>query len=267
MTAKKHDHNNNKNNSKTLFISDLHIDAHSSTILTSLLEILDNQANGADALYIMGDLFEAWVGDDDSNDAADAVAAALSALSSHGTAIYLMHGNRDFLIGQDYAKRCGATLLPEPTIIDCYGHKIVLMHGDSLCTRDTAYMAFRQQVREPQWQRSFLDRPLLERHMVAQQLRQQSQEANSQKASDIMDVTHQEVIQLLETQQVNLLIHGHTHRPGIHTIRLQTPINGKDEAVRIVLGSWDQKAWLLEFRADGYDLRHLPHPQKVAVNT
>lgn len=257
----------NKKNSKTLFISDLHIDTHTDTILSSLLDVLATQASGADALYILGDLFEAWVGDDDGNAAADTVAQALLDLSNNGTAVYLMHGNRDFLIGQDYASRCGATLLAEPTLIDCYGHKVALIHGDSLCTRDTAYMAFRQQVRDPQWQRSFLDRPLLERHMVAQQLRQQSQEANSQKASDIMDVTHQEVINLLEAQQVNLLIHGHTHRPGIHTIRLQTPINGKDEAVRIVLGSWDQKAWLLEFRPDGYDLKPLPHPRKAAVNS
>jgi UDP-2,3-diacylglucosamine hydrolase len=266
MTATKNSKNKN-NNSKTLFISDLHIDTHTDTILNSMIEVLETQASGADALYILGDLFEAWVGDDDSNEAADTVARALSALSNNGTDVYLMHGNRDFLIGQDYANRCGATLLEEPTVINCYGHDIVLIHGDSLCTRDVAYMAFRQQVRDPQWQRSFLNRPLLERHMVAQQLRQQSQQANSQKASDIMDVTPLEVINLLEAQQVNLLIHGHTHRPGIHTIRLQTPIKGKDEAVRIVLGSWDQKAWLLEFRPDGYDLKHLPHRHKAVVNS
>lgn len=249
-----------RNNNKTLFISDLHIDSANGVILRSLLQLLEQQAEGADAIYIMGDLFEAWVGDDDINDAGDKVAAALHALSQSGTRVYLMHGNRDFLIGPDYAARCGGELLAEPAVIDCYGNKIVLLHGDSLCTRDSAYINYRNQVRDPAWQQAFLARPLLERHMVAQQLRQQSKDANSHKASDIMDVTHQEVIDLLEKLQVNLMIHGHTHRPGIHTIRLHEPINGKHEAVRIVLGSWDQKAWVLEFSAQGYELKHFSHP-------
>lgn len=249
-----------KNNKKTLFISDLHIESHTGPVMTSLLRILETQAAGADALYILGDLFEAWVGDDDDNPAGAVVATALARLSEAGTAIYLMHGNRDFLIGEGYAQRCGGKLLTEPVVIDCYGQRVALIHGDSLCTRDTAYMTFRQQVRDPAWQQAFLDRPLLERLMVAQQLRQQSQEANSNKASDIMDVTHEEVLRLLESLQVNLLIHGHTHRPGIHTIRLQTPINDRDEAHRIVLGAWDQKAWVLEFRPGDYELKPFPHP-------
>lgn len=248
------------NTNKTLFISDLHLDTDTPNILDSLLWVLQNRAAGADALYILGDLFEAWVGDDDQSDIADTVADALMALSKAGTRMYLMHGNRDFLIGEDYAARCGATLLAEPTVIDCYGHRVALVHGDSLCTRDTAYMAYRQQMRDPVWQQAFLDRPLLERHMVAQQLRQKSQEANSQKASDIMDVTHQEVVTLMESLKVNILVHGHTHRPGIHTIRLHAPIDGSDEAVRIVLGSWDQKAWVLEFSPEGYDLKPFAHP-------
>lgn len=244
---------------KTLFISDLHLDTDTPDILQSLLSVVHDQAAGADALYILGDLFEAWVGDDDQSDIADTVATALMSLSQAGTGVYLMHGNRDFLLGNDYAARCGATLLPDPTVIECYGRRVALAHGDSLCTRDTAYMAFRKQMRDPAWQQTFLDRPLLERHMVAQQIRQKSQDANSQKASDIMDVTHQEVIKLLETLQVNMLIHGHTHRPGIHTIRLHDAINGSDEAVRIVLGSWDQKAWVLELNPDGYELRPMAH--------
>lgn len=254
-----------KKPNKTLFISDLHLDTDTPEILQSLLSVLHNRATGADAIYILGDLFEAWVGDDDQSDIADAVADALMALSRAGTGVYLMHGNRDFLIGEDYAARCGATLLAEPTVIECYGQHVALVHGDSLCTRDSAYMAFRQQMRDPAWQQAFLDRPLLERHMVAQQMRQKSQDANSQKASDIMDVTHQEVVKLLETLKVNILIHGHTHRPGIHTIRLQEPINGSDEAVRIVLGSWDQKAWVLEFAPDGYELKPIAHPEPVSA--
>lgn len=248
-----------KNNNKTLFISDLHIETANSSIMRSLMQLLDHRAQGADALYILGDLFEAWVGDDDVNDAADMVAAALGNLSRQGTRIYIMHGNRDFLIGDSFAARCGGALLPEPTIVDCYGHAVLLLHGDSLCTRDVAYINYRKQVREPAWQQAFLARPLLERHMIAQQLRQRSMAENSHKASDIMDVTHQEVLNLLDAQKVNLMIHGHTHRPGIHTIRLQNPINEKNEAVRVVLGSWDQKAWVLEFSADGYELKHFPH--------
>lgn len=249
-----------RHNNKTLFISDLHIESAKCAILNSLLQLLQQQAVGADAIYIMGDLFEAWVGDDDINEAGDKVASALSQLSQAGTKVYLMHGNRDFLIGPAFAERCGGELLEEPAVIDCYGQKIVLLHGDSLCTRDTAYISFRNQVRDPAWQQAFLARPLLERHMVAQQLRQQSKDANSHKASDIMDVTPQEVIDLLEELQVNLMIHGHTHRPGIHTIRLHDPINGKHEAVRIVLGSWDHKAWMLEFTPQGYELKHFSHP-------
>lgn len=249
------------NNSKTLFISDLHIDAVDSDITRSLIAVLEEHGPGADAIYILGDLFEVWVGDDDDTPAATLVAEALSRLSEQGTRIYLMHGNRDFLLGHEYAARCGGELLDEPTIIDCYGQKIALLHGDSLCTRDTAYMSFREQVRAPEWQRNFLARPLLERHMVAQQLRQQSQEANNYKTSEIMDVTPQEVLNLLEKLQVNMMIHGHTHRPGIHTIRLQNPINGHNEARRIVLGCWDQKAWVLFFTPEGYDLKPLPHTE------
>jgi UDP-2,3-diacylglucosamine hydrolase len=249
-----------KHNNKTLFISDLHIDSANGIILKSLLQLLQQQASGADAIYILGDLFEAWVGDDDINDAGDTVASALLELSQNGTKVFLMHGNRDFLLGPDFAARCGGELLPEPVVIDCYGQKLVLLHGDSLCTRDTAYITYRQQVRDPAWKQTFLARPLLERHMVAQQIRQQSKDANSHKASDIMDVTHQEVLDLIENLQVNLMVHGHTHRPGIHTIRLHDPINGKNEAVRIVLGSWDQKAWMLEFTPAGYELKHFNHP-------
>lgn len=250
----------NKDQNKTLFISDLHIDSSQGVILASLLRLLQEQARGADALYILGDLFEAWVGDDDLNDAGDRVAAALRELSNAGTRIYLMHGNRDFLLGDNFAERCGGELIADPSVIECYGQRLVVLHGDSLCTRDSAYLSYRSQVRDPAWQQAFLARPLLERHMVAQQIRQQSKDANSHKASDIMDVTPQEVIDLLEKLQVNLMIHGHTHRPGIHMLRLPQPINDSSEAARIVLGSWDQKAWMLEFTPDSYELKHFNHP-------
>lgn len=246
------------NAGKTLFISDLHLDAEMPAITQCFLNYI-RAAAGVDALYILGDFFELWVGDDDRNQLTDTAAQALSELAATGTKIYLMHGNRDFLLGKAYAQRCGAQLLEDPTVIDCYGQKLALLHGDSLCTRDIEYMKFRKMVRSERWQCDFLERSLVERHMIAQQTRQQSREQSSHKASDIMDVTPQEVLDLLYDKQVNILVHGHTHRPSVHTIRLQEPINGKQEAQRIVLGSWDRKGWALQFTNQGYELKHFPH--------
>jgi UDP-2,3-diacylglucosamine hydrolase len=246
------------NNSKTLFISDLHLDADNPAITATLLDFLESGTSDCKALYILGDLFEAWVGDDDTSALHTTIAQALQRLSSTGVAIHIMHGNRDFLLGPDYARRCGATLINEPALIDCHGYRLVLLHGDSLCTRDMEYMKFRQMVRSSRWRQEFLDKSLVERHMIAQQARRQSSEANSNKASDIMDVTHQEVINLLQELQVNFMVHGHTHRPAVHTIRLQEPINGHSEAQRLVLGSWDQKGWVLEVSNEGFNLRHFP---------
>lgn len=244
---------------KTLFISDLHLESDNAVITASFLHFLSTKAAGCEALYILGDLFEVWVGDDDHNRLTEMVVKALAALSASGSRIFLMHGNRDFLLGKDFAGRCGATLLEEPAIIDCYGQQVLLIHGDSLCTRDVDYMKFRKMVRSERWQNEFLEKSLVERHMIAQQARQQSKEHNSRKASEIMDVTHQEVLNLLHEKQVNFMIHGHTHRPAVHTIRLQEPINGRNEAHRIVLGSWDSKGWVLEFTGAGYDLKYFPH--------
>ena len=240
------------------FISDLHLQASHPKMTEGFLQLL-TRLQGAESLYILGDFFEVWIGDDYDDPMVTAIKSGLKQLSESGTAVYLMHGNRDFLLGDEFASRCGGKLIDDPTVVDLYGQRVVLMHGDSLCTRDSAYMEFRQQVRDPAWQQAFLARPLLERMMVAQQLRQQSQAANSNKASDIMDVTHEEVIKSLVKHDVNLMIHGHTHRPGIHTIRLPEDVNGSTEAHRIVLGAWDQKAWILEFRPDGYDLKPVAH--------
>jgi UDP-2,3-diacylglucosamine hydrolase len=243
------------NAGKTLFISDLHLDADMPAITQCFLNYI-GKAAGSDALYILGDFFEVWVGDDDRNQLTDTVARALTDLAATGTKISLMHGNRDFLLGKAYAERCSAQLIEDPTVVDCYGQKLVLMHGDSLCTRDLEYMKFRKMVRSERWQHDFLERSLVERHMIAQQTRQQSKEQSSHKASDIMDVTPQEVLDMLYDKQANMLIHGHTHRPSVHTIRLQEPINDQHEALRIVLGSWDSKGWALEFTKQGYDLKH-----------
>ncbi len=244
---------------KTLFTSDIHLDSENSVMTRSFLDFLANRARGAEALYVLGDLFEAWVGDDDNSVLNTQVAQAFAELSDSGTALYFMHGNRDFLLGRDYAARCQATLLEEPTLIERHGQRMAMIHGDSLCTRDVDYMKFRKMVRTERWQREFLERSLVERQMIAQQARMQSKEQSKTKASEIMDVTPQEVLNLLQTLQVNCLIHGHTHRPSIHTLRLQAPINGRLDAQRIVLGSWDTKGWVLELGADGFDLKHFPH--------
>lgn len=244
---------------RTLFISDLHLDAQRRDITQALLDFLERETGDCRELYILGDLFEAWVGDDDPGELGETVAGALKVVSERGTAVHLMHGNRDFLIGEDYAGRCGATLLPEPTLIDCHGRRVALIHGDSLCTRDTEYMRVREQLRSPEWQRDFLARPVTERYMIAQQAREQSRQANSNKAGDIMDVTPSEVIRLLEELQVNILVHGHTHRPAVHDIHLPEPVNGSLRAQRIVLGDWDEQGWLLECSdAHGFDLRPFP---------
>ena len=244
---------------KTLFTSDIHLDSENSVITHSFLHFLATRAQGCEALYVLGDLFEVWVGDDDHCTLNTQIANAFAALVQSGSRLYFMHGNRDFLLGQAYAERCGATLLEEPAIIDCHGHRIALIHGDSLCTRDVEYMKFRKMVRTQRWQSEFLERSLVERHMIAQQARMQSKEQSSHKPSDIMDVTQQEVLNLLHELQVNCLVHGHTHRPSVHTIRLQEPINDKLEAQRIVLGSWDNKGWALELGEEGFDLKHFPH--------
>ncbi|MEX1196916.1 MAG: UDP-2,3-diacylglucosamine diphosphatase [Pseudohongiellaceae bacterium] len=248
----------NRKQSRTLFISDLHLDSDTPAITHTFLDFLERQATGARALYILGDLFEAWVGDDDHGELSDNVADALARLADGGTDVFLMHGNRDFLIGRDYAARCRATLLEDPTVTDCHGQRIALMHGDSLCTRDNEYMAFRQQVRSPEWQDVFLSKSLVERYMIAQQAREQSREANTHKTSDIMDVTYSEVIDTLHELDVTVLVHGHTHRPAVHTITLEDPVHSKDTAVRIVLGDWHNKGWVLEFTDEGYELRNFP---------
>lgn len=253
------------NAGKTLFISDLHLDADNPAITQCFLNYTKSIA-GSDALYILGDFFEVWVGDDDRNQLTDTVASALSELASSGTKIYVMHGNRDFLLGNAYAQRCNAKLIADPTVIECYGNKLVLLHGDSLCTRDIDYMQFRKMVRSERWQNDFLERSLVERHMIAQQTRQQSKEQSSHKASEIMDVTPQEVLKVLYDKQVNIMVHGHTHRPSVHTLRLQDPINEKNEALRIVLGSWDSKAWALEFSKQGYELKHFPLQDNPSTN-
>ena len=228
----------------TLFISDLHLEESRPDITGAFLGFLKTHAMGVEQLYILGDFFEAWIGDDERTPLQEQVAAALRKVRDSGTEIFLMHGNRDFLIGNDYCERAGATLLDDPTVIELYGTPVLLMHGDSLCTADVEYQKFRANMRNPQMQKMMLARPLEDRQQMARQLRQMSMAKNQGKAEDIMDVTPEEVVKELEHHGAQLMIHGHTHRPAIHDLEA----NG-EPARRIVLGDWDTHVWWLEARS------------------
>jgi len=225
---------------RTLFISDLHLHESRPQLTRAFFHFLHTQALGAEKLYILGDFFDAWIGDDDDNPLNSQVAEELKKLNDTGTQIFLMHGNRDFLMGEKFAAQAGATMLAEGTVINLYQYPTLLLHGDQLCTGDTDYIKFRQQVRSPQWQQQVLSQPLNARRALAAQLREKSQEMNSLKSEGIMDVTQSEVVKVMQQAGVRRLIHGHTHRPARH----QLEIDG-EPAERIVLGDWHDKAWAI----------------------
>ena len=228
-----------------VFISDLHLDESRPAVTRAFFEFLDTQAKGVEALYILGDFFEVWIGDDDDDPFNRAIVERLRRYSASGPALYFMHGNRDFLIGEQFAQQTGATLLEDPTTIDLYGSRCLLMHGDSLCTKDAEYMAFRRQARSTEWQQTLLSQPLPARRALAQQMRAQSASMNSLKAEDIMDVTAAEVVKALESRAAQTLIHGHTHRPARHSL----VANGQP-AERLVLGDWGSDLWWLQASPD-----------------
>ncbi|SHG25234.1 UDP-2,3-diacylglucosamine hydrolase [Microbulbifer donghaiensis] len=234
-------------------ISDLHLDESRPDVTRAFFDFLRGRAAGAEALYILGDFFEVWIGDDDDAPLAAEVARELSRFSGSGAELYLMHGNRDFLLGQDFAHRAGAVLLPDPSTITLAGRKVLLMHGDSLCTRDSEYMAFRQQARDPNWQQALLAKPLEERRAIATQIRAVSKSMNSRKAEDIMDVTPEEVENAMRAEGVHTLIHGHTHRPARHALT----VDGAP-AERIVLGDWAAQGWCVKADKDSLELIHWP---------
>lgn len=254
---------------RTLLIADLHLSEHTPKITQGFVDYVSTTASGAEALYILGDLFDAWIGDDllatphPMAEVATRVAKALAALAESGTAVYLMHGNRDFLIGERFTNACKASLLPDVQESELHDIPVVLMHGDSLCTRDEAYMAFRQQSRDPQWQAQMLALPLEQRLELAKSLRQQSDSANADKADDIMDVTSSEVIRVMAEHGVTTLIHGHTHRPKVHNMTVEDI-----PAKRYVLGDWDARhGWdiVIEEGARTPQLRHfdITHPPQA----
>jgi UDP-2,3-diacylglucosamine hydrolase len=219
----------------TLFISDLHLSPETPHITRLLLDFLSGPAAGADALYILGDLFEYWAGDDDLPDPYhQQVTGALRQVSASGTKLYLMHGNRDLLMGRDFAAACGATLLQDPLVIDLHGVRTLLSHGDILCTDDVEYQAFRRQVHDPEWQRVFLAQPLALRKAQITGMRERSKMEKTAKSDAIMDVNAGAVATLFRQHGIpDRLIHGHTHRQARHALE----VDGKN-VERVVLGDW-----------------------------
>ncbi|MGY8617771.1 UDP-2,3-diacylglucosamine diphosphatase [Pantoea agglomerans] len=234
--------------SRTLFIADLHLCQEEPAITAGFLHFLQREAPHCDALYILGDLFEAWIGDDDPNPLHRQVARALRTLP---VPVYFIHGNRDFLIGRRFAQACGMTLLPEEQVLTLYGHRLLIMHGDTLCTDDAGYLRFRAKVHNPWIQRLFLALPLWIRKRIAARMRADSKQANQHKSQTIMDVNQEAVVATMLRQQVPLLIHGHTHRPAIHTLSLQG-----ETAQRAVLGAWHSRGSMIQLDASGIQLIH-----------
>ncbi len=238
--------------SETLFIADLHLHPARPEIADLFRRFLAGRAAKSAALYILGDLFEAWLGDDDDDPFHDQTRQALAELSAAGVALYFMPGNRDFLIGEAFAETTGCRLLPDPHLIRLHGEPTLLTHGDSLCTADLGYQAFRRQIREPSYVQAFLAKPLAERRAIAQAMRAQSREATGEKAEEIMDATPEAITTALRTHGARRLIHGHTHRPAIHRFELDGV-----PAVRLVLGDWYRQGSLLSCRAEGCELETL----------
>jgi len=221
-------------NTVALFISDLHLQAAMPRTAEAFFRFLRNHALHTRQLYLLGDIFEYWAGDDDDNAFNQQVIAAIRVVSNSGVEVFWISGNRDFLVGEKFAAACGIKLLSDPFVVCIGGEKIVLTHGDSLCTDDHAYMAFRAQVRQAKWQSEFLARPLEQRKAIIAGLRQGSREAQKEKSDAIMDVNEGAVRTMFDTIDTVTMIHGHTHRPARHV----TQSNGT-ECHRYVLPDWN----------------------------
>lgn len=223
-----------------LFISDLHLHSEQPQITATLEQLLNDWRGRANRLFILGDFFEVWLGDDIHDQLSNRVSAVLKAFADQGSEVLLMHGNRDFLLGEAFAARCGARLISDPYLTTVAGKHCLLMHGDTLCTEDIAYLEFRNMVRNPQWQQAFLAKSPHERIAFAREARTQSQADAVMKSDEILDVTPAEVVRVIEASQAELMIHGHTHRPARHTVA-----TAAGNVERIVLGDWHAQGWVL----------------------
>lgn len=235
-----------------LFVSDVHLDASAPDAVAQFLDFLVTHASGAEALYVLGDLFEAWVGDDDREPAKLRVCAGLRALTSRGTACFVLHGNRDFLIGAGFETATGARVLPDPVITRIGDEEVLLTHGDALCTDDHAYQELRSIVREPAWQRRFLALPLAVRERLADRARAGSRAHTSRTVPYVMDVNAAAVEAAFRATGVTTVIHGHTHRPAVHDL----VVHGR-AVRRIVLGAWYEEGSYLEWDGARFELQTL----------
>lgn len=243
---------------ETLFISDLHLSAARRATVRRFLRFLQQRASRAERLYLLGDIFDAWVGDDDNTFPNRAVKQALRQLTAAGTQVFFQPGNRDFLVGEQFAQETGVRLLPDYAVIDLYGTPTLLMHGDLLCSDDLAYLAFRARSRTPAWQTRILDKPLWLRLLGARWYRWRSLWHKAGKTAAIMDVNPDTVREALQRFKVNRLIHGHTHRPALHTLQ-DLP------AQRFVLAEWTEQGSVLCWNPDGHWLEIIEEKKDVSM--
>jgi UDP-2,3-diacylglucosamine hydrolase len=240
----------------TLFVSDIHLDPARPALNNLFLSFLAQRAQKANACYILGDLFESWIGDDDDTELGYVVALALRRLVNKGVLVFFLHGNRDFLVGERFAAASGIQLLPETKIVELYEKRVLLLHGDMLCTSDDEYQKLRASIRDPAWQARFLGLSIAQRRMLAVQLRISSQLASQRKADKITDVNHEAVDIMLRSHGVQQIIHGHTHRPAIH----EWILDGLASR-RAVLGDWNKKRGvMLCCEASGWRLESFNAP-------
>jgi UDP-2,3-diacylglucosamine hydrolase len=236
-----------------LFVSDVHLDTQAPQATAQFLAFLRAQAARAQALYILGDLFEAWVGDDDRDPQKEEVTAALSGLRAAGVPCFVLHGNRDFLLGKAFCERSGCVLLDDPVVAQFDAEPVLLTHGDALCTDDHSYQELRSTVRDPAWQRRFLALPRARRELLADEARAGSKRHTARTVPVIMDVNQDAVAAAFRAAGVRRMIHGHTHRPAVHDLEVDgVPVQ------RIVLGAWYEQGSYLEYADGRYQLRDLP---------
>ncbi|OTA21266.1 UDP-2,3 diacylglucosamine hydrolase [Xenorhabdus beddingii] len=237
----------------TLLIADLHLSEQEPAITAGFLRFLREDAVHAESLYILGDFFDYWIGDDDPNPLHTKIAQALNELQQKGIPCYFIHGNRDFLLGSRFARESGLILLPQEKVLELYGKRILILHGDTLCTDDIGYQQYRQRVHTPWIQRLFLLLPLFIRLKIAAKMRAGSQYANRQKSELIMDVNQQAVIEHFEKYQADWMIHGHTHRPAIHDVHM-----GDKTVRRGVLGAWHHQGSMFKVTETSIELISFP---------
>ena len=237
----------------TLFISDLHLEVSQPEIGEQFLGFLSGEARAAEALYILGDLFDAWLGDDDPNPYYAAMKLALRELVDTGVPVSFMHGNRDFMIGENFADETGVSILADPVVVNLYGTDVLLCHGDALCTDDVHYLEVRAMTRDPEWQAMMSAKSIQERIAFAIQARQESIARGESISDEIMDVNQDAVVAILREHGVETMLHGHTHRPAVHEVDL-----GDRMATRIVLGDWYEQGSVVRWDENGPRLETIP---------